>query len=349
MAKMHAGNNEERFVLASLKEFVKTWGSGRAGSFQLVCDEGHAKLSMEFSLETPGSSHFTPSDGNQDTLKRDKRRKNPSALRRDKKRSEQRRARLAGPPGGEEALRDVQDNEQPDRAVAPDPHDTTTRTKTAESKEKKKKKVRNRGGTASATSNSSELQVVRASPENCESTSSVPKEKVKNSSISGSEMSEGSSEEPLDPPVHWDSDTSLWDYVVEQGLGLRDPYRDLVALKSEIEAKTGPKSQQMREFWAALSFRVTVISRQDGLHLGLREGWDWGEVPGGSSWTVEQVEDLRALLWEEEDPRFFRDQLGDEVSSLSAESTLVDVLCKKTGIRLRYKTLGPDSWDHVLT
>ena len=75
---MHAGNNEERFVLASLKEFVKTWGSGRAGSFQLVCDEGHAKLSMEFSLETPGSSHFTPSDGNQDTLKRDKRRKNPS-------------------------------------------------------------------------------------------------------------------------------------------------------------------------------------------------------------------------------------------------------------------------------
>ena len=88
MAKMHAGNNKERFVLASLKEFVKTWGSGRAGSFQLVCDEGHAKLSMEFSLETPGSAHFTPSDGNQDTLKRDKRRKNPSTLRRDKKRSE---------------------------------------------------------------------------------------------------------------------------------------------------------------------------------------------------------------------------------------------------------------------
>ena len=114
MAKMHAGNNEERFVLASLKEFVKTWGSGRAGSFQLVCDEGHAKLSMEFSLETPGSSHFTPSDGNQDTLKRDKRRKNPSALRRDKKRSELRRARLAGPPGGEEALRDVQENGQAD-------------------------------------------------------------------------------------------------------------------------------------------------------------------------------------------------------------------------------------------
>ena len=72
-------------------------------------------------------------------------------------------------------------------------------------------------------------------------------------------------------------------------------------------------------------------------------------MPGGSLWTVEQVEDLGALLWEEEDPRFIRDQLGDEVSSLIAESTLVDVLCKKTGIRLRYKTLGPDSWDLVLT
>ena len=105
MAMMQAGNNEERFVLASLKEFVKTWGTGRAGSFQLVCKEGQAKLSMEFSLETPGCPHFTPSDDNQDTFKRDKRRKNPSTLRRDKKRSELRRARLAGPPGGDGALR----------------------------------------------------------------------------------------------------------------------------------------------------------------------------------------------------------------------------------------------------
>ena len=64
---------------------------------------------------------------------------------------------------------------------------------------------------------------------------------------------------------------------------------------------------------------------------------------------MEQVEDLRALLWEEEDPRFFRDFWGERITSLDAESTLVDVLCKKTGIRLRYKTLGPDSWDLVLT
>ena len=111
MAKMHAGNNEERFVLASLKEFVKTWGSGRAGSFQLVCEKGQAKLSMEFSLETQGSPHFTVSDDNQDTFKLDKRHKNPSTLRHDKRRSELRRAQMAGPPGGNGALRAVQEKQ----------------------------------------------------------------------------------------------------------------------------------------------------------------------------------------------------------------------------------------------
>ena len=79
-------------MLASLKEFVKTWGTRGAGSFQLVCKDGQAKLSMEFSLETPGSSHFTPSEDNQDTSNRDKRRKNPSRLPCDKKRAEQKLA-----------------------------------------------------------------------------------------------------------------------------------------------------------------------------------------------------------------------------------------------------------------
>ena len=72
------------------------------------------------------------------------------------------------------------------------------------------------------------------------------------------------------------------------------------------------------------------------------------KAPGGSLWTVEQVLTLGAVLWEEK-PRFFRDFLGVRITSLTAESTLVDALCKKTGIRLRYKTLGPDSWDLVLT
>ena len=51
MAKMqHVGNNEERFVLASLKEFVKTWGTGGEGCFQLDCKDGQCKMSMELNL-----------------------------------------------------------------------------------------------------------------------------------------------------------------------------------------------------------------------------------------------------------------------------------------------------------
>jgi hypothetical protein len=48
MAKMQtAGNNKERFVVASLKEFVKTWGIGGAGSFQLVLDGKESRGWME--------------------------------------------------------------------------------------------------------------------------------------------------------------------------------------------------------------------------------------------------------------------------------------------------------------
>ena len=81
-------------------------------------------------------------------------------------------------------------------------------------------------------------------------------------------MTKGAPEEPFDPPVHWDLDTCLWDYDVEQGLSFTAPYRDLVALYEEVTAKTGPKSQKTREFWAVLSLCITVFSRQDGLHLG---------------------------------------------------------------------------------
>jgi len=296
---------------------------------------------MEFSLETSGSSLFTPSDGNQDTFKRDKRRKNPSTLRRDKKRSDLRRAQMAGPSGGGGALRDVQENEHANQnGVSPNPSDLAARTKTAESKNKRKN--RKRRGKASATSNSLELQVDRAAPKNCESTRSVPNEKLKNSSILGTEMSKGAPEEPLDPPVHWDSDTSLWDYVVEQGLALRDPYRDLVALNKEIEAKTGPESEVMREFWAALSLCITVFSRQDGLHLGFRRGvGSFGnDAPGGSLWTVEQVDTLGGVLWEEK-PRFFRDILGEvlPVSTQRARSSMFSVRRLASGLGTR--PLGP--------
>ena len=46
--------------------------------------------------------------------------------------------------------------------------------------------------------------------------------------------------------------------------------------------------------------------------------------------------------------RYYRDLLGDEIASLNAESALIETLCKKTGIRLMLKTLGPDSWELAL-
>ena len=102
----------------------------------------------------------------------------------------------------------------------------------------------------------------------------------------------------------------------------------------------------MREFWAALSLYLAVISRQDGLHLGRRRLGDG--VAGGTSFTVEQVKALRACLWDMTNARYYRDKLGDEVTSLNAESAVIETLCMKTGIRLMYKTLGPDAWDLVL-
>ena len=63
--------------------------------------------------------------------------------------------------------------------------------------------------------------------------------------------------------------------------------------------------------------------------------------------TVKQLEDFGACLWEYESR--FRDKLGDEITSLNAESTDIHALCKKTGIRLTLRTLGPDSWDLIVT
>ena len=103
-----------------------------------------------------------------------------------------------------------------------------------------------------------------------------------------------------------------------------------------------------------MSYCVTVLSRHDGVHLGWRNGPVWDEkVSGGSHWTGEHVQALGAWLWEHDpqghDPHLFREQLGDEISSLMHEPSVVETICMKTGIRLMYRTLGPDSWDLVVT
>ena len=53
-------NTEETFVLASLKEIVKIWGSGNQASFNFECRNGRAYLKMETHLGTPDQQHFVP-------------------------------------------------------------------------------------------------------------------------------------------------------------------------------------------------------------------------------------------------------------------------------------------------
>jgi hypothetical protein len=342
MARMQASNNEERFVLASLKEFVKTWGTGRAGSFQLVCEDGRAKLSMEFHLEKPGNLHFTPPDA---SAYRDTRRKNPSRLRRDKKRADQRQARMAGSAPAQaasQAQQAVGDAERADQPgdVSPDPAGLAALTLTANSKKKKKKSKRK--ATGSDRDKLYDLDFYRTPALTWNTTRAVPalQESVANFYNSGTETVEtGGFQLPLDPPLLWEVDTGLWAFVLASG---RDVERRIAALQKEIHTRTGPRSPLMREFWAALSLGMTVFSCQDGVHLGWRRrpGLDAGL--GGSSWTVEQVRELRAWLWATETN--FTERLWGELTSHGAEMQRTETICMKSGRRVSYETLGSDSW-----
>ena len=49
---------EEAFVQASLKEFVKLWGSGSQAFFQLQCVDGQASLKFSSQLGAPADFHF---------------------------------------------------------------------------------------------------------------------------------------------------------------------------------------------------------------------------------------------------------------------------------------------------
>lgn len=53
-------STEEAFVLASLKEFVKLWGSGSQASFQLECNNGQACFKLSSQLGSPADRHFVP-------------------------------------------------------------------------------------------------------------------------------------------------------------------------------------------------------------------------------------------------------------------------------------------------
>jgi hypothetical protein len=103
-----------------------------------------------------------------------------------------------------------------------------------------------------------ELDSYKTSPINWVSTRAIPKalsknaiEAISNCYDSGAEMVEGAALLPFNPPIQWDEETSLWDFVLEQGRSGREPQQELISLKEEISANTGPRCPMMREFWAA--------------------------------------------------------------------------------------------------
>ena len=53
-------NTEETFVLASLKEFVKLWGSGSQATFNLECSYGQAWFPLGARMGPPAFPHFYP-------------------------------------------------------------------------------------------------------------------------------------------------------------------------------------------------------------------------------------------------------------------------------------------------
>jgi hypothetical protein len=195
-----------------------------------------------------------------------------------------------------------------------------------------------------------ELDIYRTSPLAWASARAIPKALSENASKtftnfydSVAEMAEGAAMLPFDPPILCDEDTSLWDFVLEQGRSGREPQQEMIALKEEISTNTDPLPPMMREFCAALSFGMTVLSCRDGIYLGWRRrpGLDGGL--GGSSWNVEE---LRAC--HQASKTHFTECLGREVTNLTAEKRMTEVRCMATSISVRYETLGPNSWDLIL-
>ena len=80
-------NTEETFVLASLKEFVKIWGSGNQASFNLECRNGRAYLKMETHLGTPDQQHFVPPHVPHDGNHQHRKKKSPRQIYRNNARA----------------------------------------------------------------------------------------------------------------------------------------------------------------------------------------------------------------------------------------------------------------------
>ena len=57
---MKPDNTEESFVLATVNEFVKTWGSGKQAHLNLECKNGIAWIHLAFKLGPPATQHYFP-------------------------------------------------------------------------------------------------------------------------------------------------------------------------------------------------------------------------------------------------------------------------------------------------
>ena len=56
-------NTEEAFVLATVKEFVKIWGSGSQAQLNLECKNRGAWVKLAFQLGPPAAKHYVPYHG----------------------------------------------------------------------------------------------------------------------------------------------------------------------------------------------------------------------------------------------------------------------------------------------
>ena len=60
MTSLFPNNTEEAFVLSSLKEFVKMWGSGCQAKLQLECKDRKVFMHMSSQLGAPDDVHYVP-------------------------------------------------------------------------------------------------------------------------------------------------------------------------------------------------------------------------------------------------------------------------------------------------
>ena len=52
--------SEENYVLSTLNEFVKLWGSGNQANFEIECKNGQAWVKLSSFLGHPSDRHFVP-------------------------------------------------------------------------------------------------------------------------------------------------------------------------------------------------------------------------------------------------------------------------------------------------